>query len=152
VAIEPYPNAVLSAGVPGVQLRAVPLEAVPLQDFAALGENDILFIDSTHVLRIGGDVQYEILELLPRLRPGVNVHVHDIFLPAEYPRRWVMEHRRFWTEQYVLQAFLAFNDAFRITWGSGFMHLRHPDLLAEAFPSYRRPEIGPGSLWMRRVR
>lgn len=152
VAIEPYPSRLLAAGVPGVKLRPVEVQAVPLSDFEALGEGDILFIDSTHVLAIGGDVKYELLEILPRLRPGVSVHLHDIFIPAEYPEAWVKDFRWFWNEQYAVQAFLAFNDAFRVTWSSAYMHLERPELLERAFPSYDRTATSPGSLWLRRVR
>lgn len=80
------------------------LEEVNLSLFRSLKENDILFIDSTHVLKIGNDVYLEYLEILPRLRKGVIVHVHDIFLPCEYPKEWVLNLRRFWNEQYLLQA------------------------------------------------
>jgi predicted O-methyltransferase YrrM len=150
-AIEPFPSAMLRAGVPGVELRAVPLQSVALSEFEALCQDDILFIDSSHVLKIGGDVQYEFLEILPRLARGVTVHVHDIFLPAEYPKAWVLGEHRFWTEQYLLQAFLAFNAAFKVIWAGHFMHGRHPEKLAAAFPSYDPARAMPGSFWMRRV-
>ena len=114
--------------------------------------HDILFIDSSHVLRIGGDVQYEYLEILPRLARGVIVHSHDIFLPAEYPRHWVLEEHKFWTEQYLLQAFLAFNDSFEVLWAGSYMHLKHPEKLEEAFSSYKRERTLPGSFWMRKVK
>ncbi|AKF86209.1 Methyltransferase domain-containing protein [Myxococcus fulvus] len=154
VAFEPYPSEVLRAGFPGLT-RLEPLKAqdIPYSEVERLEENDILFIDSSHVLKVGSDVQVEFLELLPRLKKGVVVHVHDIFLPAEYPRAWVLEHRRFWTEQYLLQAFLSFNDSFEVLWGSSFMHLTHPERLRQAFPSYRgAPEDWPGSFWLRRVK
>lgn len=152
-AIEPHPNDYLKAGFPGLdELLPVAVQEVPLARFEALQENDILFIDSSHVLRIGSDVQFEFLEVLPRLRPGVLVHVHDIFLPAEYPRPWVMEQRRFWNEQYLLQAFLAFNTAFEVVLACSHLHLAHPEALERAFPSYAREREWPGSFWMRRVR
>jgi hypothetical protein len=153
VAIEPYPNAVLCGGIPGLsRLRDEELQRIPLAELIDLDENDILFIDSTHVLRIGSDVQYEFLEILPRLRKGVLVHVHDVFLPAEYPREWVMRERRFWNEQYLLQAFLAFNEAFEVVWAGSYMHVRHPDVLERTFQSYRRDRCWPGSFWMRKLR
>ena len=81
-AIEPYPNSTLKNGFPGLTaLIQKPLEEVDLDLFLGLEENDILFIDSTHVLKIGGDVKYEYLEILPRLKKGVIVHIHDIFFP-----------------------------------------------------------------------
>jgi hypothetical protein len=153
VAVEPYPAPALKQGFPGLgQLVEQKVEEVPLETFAQLGENDILFIDSSHVLAIGNDVHYEYLELLPRLNKGVIVHIHDIFLPTEYPRQWVMEHRRFWTEQYLLQAFLAFNDSFEVLWGGNWMRVNRPDRLQAAFNSYLPSETLPGSFWMRKVR
>src|SRR6266536_3777078 len=113
VVIDPYPLDPIRRGFPGLsRLIAEPVEKVDLAVFDALDANDILFIDTSHVLRIGGDVQYEFLEVMPRLKPGVIVHLHDIFLPAEYPRDWIMRDRLFFTEQYLLQAFLAFNHEF----------------------------------------
>lgn len=147
---DPFPRATVQMGVPGVsRLIKEPVQRVPLESFEGLGANDILFVDSSHVLQIGSDVQYEFLEVIPRLRPGVVVHVHDIFLPAEYPREWVMQEHRFWTEQYLLQAFLAFNREFEVLWAGSHMHLTHPSELQTAFSSYGR-QRDPGSFWMRR--
>ena len=150
--IEPYAPKLFREGFPGLsRLIDLPVQKVPLAELTSLGENDVLFIDSTHVLRIGSDVQYEYLEILPRIPKGVLVHVHDIFLPSEYPRRWVREQRLFWTEQYVLQAFLAFNSAFEILWAGSWMHVHRPEVLERAFAAYRRDRVLPGSFWMRRV-
>jgi SAM-dependent methyltransferase len=148
---DPYPHEVVRDGVPGLT-RLIPAAAqdLPTEEFDRLRRNDILFIDSSHVLKIDSDVQRLYLDVLPRLAPGVLVHVHDIFLPREYPREWVMELRRFWTEQYLLQAFLAFNTAWEVLWAGSYMHLRHPDLLEAAFPSYDRRRRWPGSFWLRR--
>ena len=152
VAFEPSPNKNLREGFPNLSRLVVSnVEDVPLTVFQELQENDILFLDSSHVVRIGGDVQYEFLEILPNLKPGVIVHVHDIFLPAEYPRNLVMQQRRFFSEQYLLQAFLTFNCKFQVLWASSFMHLNHPDLLERAFNSYHRESRWPGSFWMRRT-
>ena len=153
IACEPYPNEVLKAGFPGLtRLLTTEVEKLPLSDFEKLQENDILFIDSSHILRIGGDVYYEFLEILPRLKKGVVVHIHDIFSPSEYPREWVMDEHTFCTEQYLLQAFLAFNDSFEVLWGGHYMHLNHPDKLEKAFSSYRREGKSPRSFWIRRIR
>jgi predicted O-methyltransferase YrrM len=149
-AVDPYPNAVIAGGVEGLtRLLEQPVQQVALEEFLRLGEGDVLFIDSSHVLAVGSDVQYLFLEVIPRLAPGVVVHVHDIFLPREYPKAWVVDERRFWSEQYVLQAFLAFNDSWEVLWGGSHMHEHHPDELAMAFPSYDRGVL-PDSLWMRR--
>jgi len=155
--IDPFPNQVIRAGLPGLfELKTCRVQDVPLDVFEALEENDILFIDSSHVVHLDSDVRYQILDILPRIAKGVLVHFHDIFLPNEYPRRWVYELRRFWNEQYFLQAFLAFNGAFEVLWAGAYMHAHHPDRLAAAFASYRRRRgdvewIGPGSFWLRRV-
>jgi len=151
IAIDPYPNPMLKAGFPGLS-RVIKDEVqdLPLELFTSLGRNDILFIDSSHILRIGSDVQYEYLEVVPRLAPGVTVHFHDIFLPSEYPRDIIFKGFQFPNEQYLVQAFLAFNSAFEILWAGSFMHLTQPDALESAFASYSRATRWPGSLWVRR--
>ena len=99
----------LPGWVPGLTtLISSRVEEASLDLFLGLEENDVLFIDSSHVARTGGDVTLLFLEVLPRLQPGVVVQVHDVFLPFEYPRDWVMDSLRFWNEQYLLQAFFAF--------------------------------------------
>jgi Methyltransferase domain len=150
--VEPYPSDVLRRGVPGLaRLIATKLEDVDVTLFTSLAANDILFIDSSHVLRIGNDVYYEYLHILPQMAPGVFVHVHDIFLPFEYPRQWVMDEYRFWTEQYLLQAFLMFNHSFKVVWGGSYMHHKYGDKLRGAFRSYNPEAVLPGSFWMQRV-
>jgi hypothetical protein len=159
-AIEPYPNDTLKKGFPGLTaLIDKPLESVDLDFFTSMEANDILFIDSTHVLKIGGDVKYEYLEILPRLPNGVIVHSHDIFFPTEYPKSWVLDNHWFWTEQYLLQAFLAFNNAFEILWAGQYMNRKYPKELKHVFSSYTdssiddlkiNPSLDAGSLWIRR--
>lgn len=153
VAIEPYPNKILKDGFPGLS-RLIPTEVqnMPVSEFKKLSANDILFIDSSHVLRTGNDVQYEYLDILPVLDKGVIVHVHDIFLPAEYPKRWILQEHKFWTEQYLLQAFLAFNESYEVLWAGSYMHLTHPEKLELAFSSYCRQETWPGSFWFKKVK
>lgn len=154
-AIEPYPHAFVRDAVAAdehADMLDQQVQGLPLQLFSSLEAGDILFIDSSHVLRIGSDVQYEFLEVLPRLQAGVLVHVHDIFLPGEYPRDWVFgpEHR-FWNEQYLLQAYLIGNARTEVAWGSSWMHRRHPEALEKAIPSYDRETRFPGSFWFRTV-
>lgn len=151
-AFEPYPKRFLRKGFPGLsELIQQRIQDVPLSEFDRLEANDILFIDSSHVLKIGSDVQYLYLEVLPRLKNGVVVHIHDIFMPAEYPRSWIFRDYHFWTEQYLLQAFLMFNRAFEVLWAGNFMNLNHPDLLESAFPTYIRGKRSLGSFWMRKT-
>ena len=117
VAFEPYPSEALRRGAPGVS-RVVErrLQDVPLETFGELSDGDVLFIDSSHVVAPGSDVCLELLEIVPRVKRGVLVHLHDIFFPHEYPRRWLLDNHYFWTEQYLLHAFLSFNSAFRVLW------------------------------------
>ena len=150
VSIDPYPKMELMAGLPGLtRLIREKAENVEPDFFSQLEAGDILFIDSSHVVRTGGEINFLYLEVLPRLKPGVLVHVHDIFLPREYPRDWFFRLRHSWTEQYLLQAFLIFNRAYSVTWCSQFMHLRYPRELKLAFPGYDESSL-PASFWMRR--
>ncbi len=153
VAIEPHPNRVLKNGFLGLaRIMAVNVQDVPLEEFTKLEKNDFLFIDSSHVLSIGSDVQYEFLHIIPRLNKGVIIHFHDIYFPAEYPREYIFKKRWFWNEQYILQAFLSFNESFELLWAGSFMHLNYPDKLEAAFSSYRRNETWPGSFWIQKIK
>jgi hypothetical protein len=132
------------------ELRTVGVETVPVSFFDSLKSGDILFIDSSHMGRLGSDVNVEFLEILPRLNPGVFVHVHDIFLPYEYPRYWVDHFCWFYNEQYYLQLFLQHNADWEVLYAGSWLHHRHSDRLAAAFGHYNKPEVLPGSFWMRR--
>ncbi len=148
--IEPYEMPWLEQlGVDEVIRKKV--EDVDPQFFDELEAGDILFIDSSHVLRTAGDVFVEYLHILPNLKPGVLVHIHDIFLPYEYPRQWLVEERRFWTEQYLLQAFLVCNREFEILSAVHWLAREHKELLAEVCPAYDKLGGAPGSFWIRRI-
>ena len=154
IVVEPYPGEMLRRGFPGMsRLVKAKVQDADFDLFASLEAGDILFIDSSHVLRMGGDVQYEYLEILPRLKPGVLVHVHDISLPKSYPRVY-FEGGMYWNEQYLLQAFLAFNSRFEVIWPGNHMMLRYPDEVCSAFPEYFEmrklyPQSEPTGFWMR---
>ena len=148
--IEPYPLPFLKEELPGLSgLRQEYFQNVPLSEFEGLGVNDILFIDSSHVSKIGSDVNHLFFHVLPRLNPGVIVHVHDIFLPWEVSREWVREKHIFWNEQYLLLAFLLFNTAYEVLLGNQFLAREHDREFSDAFPRVR--PAGGGSFWMRRV-
>lgn len=152
MAIEPYPGKRLPHKLPGLsKIISKKVQDVPVEFFLQLKRDDILFIDSSHVLRIGSDVQYEYLEILPRLNKGVIIHIHDMFFPREYPKKWIFEYRKFWNEQYLVQAFLMFNPNFEIIWSGANMSLRCSDQLAKAISSYT-PDKTPGSLWLRKIK
>lgn len=156
IAIEPYPNHSLKKGFPGLsRLIQNKVEEVDINLFSHLEDRDILFIDSSHVVRIGGDVIFLYLEVLPRLKKGVVVHIHDIFFPKHYPKDWVLRNHRFWTEQYLLQAFLTYNTQFEVLWCGSYIYLKYLEQLKSLFP----PPKGFGlhdnyfssSFWMRKT-
>jgi len=151
ICIEPYPNPTLRS-LPGIQqLLEQPVQQAPLSLFTSLQAGDILFIDSTHTVKIGSDVNYLVLEVLPRLQPGVWVHFHDIFLPREYPQEWITQTLMFSNEQYLLQAFLAFNSAFEVEFSSAYLTVKFAQRLSEQFGGFLRWNEGC-SLWLRKMR
>jgi hypothetical protein len=150
--IEPYPMAFLRDGVPGVtRLLAEKVQNVALSEFAALQAGDILFIDSSHVAKTGSDVNFLYFEVLPRLASGVRIHIHDIFLPHDYPRKWVIDQNRSWNEQYLLRALLMFSTAFRVVFGCNNAHSRFPELLRSALALPNGRIFGGGSFWIERM-
>jgi hypothetical protein len=156
---------------PSVSTEVIPrpVQEIDLDLFSSLDEGDILFLDSSHVVRVGSDVVYEYLEILPRVRKGVLIHAHDIFLPCDYPLSWVVDNLSFWNEQYLLLAFLSFNSSFEVLWSSSGMQLFHPRVLEKTIPHWRGSHrklpkdfrrfvpsldgerIWPSSFWMRRA-
>jgi predicted O-methyltransferase YrrM len=149
VCIEPNPGEVLKKGfsIPST-LIAKKVEDVEPELFQTLNENDILFIDSTHIVKIGGDVNFLFLQVIPELKPGVIIHVHDIFLPNEYRRDYVIDRLNFWTEQYLLQAFLSFNNEFEILLANSYLESKYKDQMRKTFP--KSNWWGGGSIWFRR--
>jgi hypothetical protein len=132
-----------------------PVETMELDIFASLEENDILFIDSSHVCKIGSDVNFEILEILPRLKKGVLIHFHDIPLPSEYPKIYATNprFRVFWTESYLLQAFLICNSDFEIILPMSYVQTHCLERLKMAFPHSLKTDFGwaSGSFWIKRT-
>lgn len=149
--VDPYPQDFVAAGVDGISnLVEQPIEEMPLDFFAELEGGDVLFIDSTHTVKTGSDVVYLFGEVLPRLAPGVVIHIHDIFLPGEYPPQWVLAGWA-WNEQYLVQSFLAFNQEFEVVLSVGWLAHRHPEVIEAAVPGFERFYPGRGgSLWIRR--
>jgi predicted O-methyltransferase YrrM len=123
--IEPYPKLLYSLlrenDLDSCKIFDTKVQNVSLQEFSKLKENDILFIDSSHVSKTGSDVNFEIFNILPNLNSGVIIHFHDVFYPFEYPKEWVLEGRN-WNEDYLLRAFLSYNNAFEILLFSQFIH------------------------------
>jgi hypothetical protein len=145
---DPYPNDHLAGTPMALTASLTPAEQVPDSVFSSLGDGDILFVDTTHTVRIGGDVVSIVLDSLPLLNPGVLVHFHDIPMPYEYSRG-LIDNGFYWAEQYLLQAFLAFNESFRVRAGLRALSLERRDELAELIPSI--VEGAPISLWLERI-
>ena len=148
--IEPYEMPWLEqCGATVVRER---VETVDLSLFDRLEAGDILFIDSSHVLRPGGDVLREYQEIIPRLAPHVLIHVHDIFTPREYPEEWLRNERRLWNEQYLVEAFLAYNTEFEMILALNWLKHHHFEALAAACPMLAlHPQYEPRALWFRRA-
>ena len=148
VCIDPWPREFISRGIPNIEFIRQKAEDLDLNLFQQLQPNDLLFVDSSHVIRTAGDVCFNILEVLPRLTKGVIVHFHDIFLPFDYPKEWILERHLFWTEQYLLHAYLAENDHTEVLFANNFISKKYPEEVRQAFPNALW--IGGGSFWIRK--
>lgn len=148
--VEPYPERLLTllddADRDRCRLVRSPVQDVPMDTFTSLGDGDLLFIDSTHVSKVGSDVNWLVFEVLPRLADGVVVHFHDIFWPFEYPQAWLREGRG-WTENYLLRAFLSYNERFRVLLFNSWVWHAEPELRA-TLPTTN--EV-PGGIWLRKL-
>jgi len=151
VSYDPYPRQhVLGSTASGPTLEQISATDLPLSTFTDLDVGDVLFVDTTHTVKLASDVNFIVLDVLPRLRPGVVVHFHDIFLPWEYPKVWFSDMGYFWNEQYLLQAFLAFNAGFQIVIPAQAVAREHPKRLQHVIPSFATG-ASPASMWIMRV-
>lgn len=149
VSNDPYERGLVDRGLPGLaEITDRAAQDIPVEDFAHLQNEDILFVDTTHVVKLGSDVNHVILEVLPTLAPGVIVHFHDIWLPDEYHRALTEILGQHWTEQYLLQAFLSGNARYEVLCATHAVATRHPDRFQAAIPGYTG-ENYPSSFWLR---
>jgi len=157
ICIEPYPSDFLKklAATGGITLIANKLQNIEVGLFDSLNENDILFIDSSHVLKLDSDVMYYMTSIFPRLRKGVLIHIHDIFFPNDYPLDWLKE-GRFWNEQYFLYAFLQYNTKFKIEFCNSYTGVKYKDHLEviqrnsyEIKHKFCGGVYSGGSIWLR---
>jgi predicted O-methyltransferase YrrM len=132
--IDPAPSAALT-NFAGVELVRAEVQTVPLSLFSELGERDLLFVDSSHTVRPGSDVNFLILEVLPRLKRGVLVHFHDIFLPYDYQRNVLQTYFQ-WMETSLLRAYLMDNSRASVLFCLSQLHYDCPEVLREVFPEY----------------
>jgi len=149
--IEPYPNKILKSGLPNLDNLVTDfVQNVELDEFKKLNENDILFIDSSHIVDIGSDVNYLILHVIPELNPGVLIHFHDFFFPYEYHKEWVLKRKLFWNEMYFIWAFLISNYDYDILLSNYYMIRNHFDIFQKSFPFLQKTSGGAGSLWIKK--
>lgn len=149
--IEPYPerlNSLLNENDKNKDLIILSdVQAVSLDKFKKLQSGDILFVDSTHVVKTGSDVNYILFEILPILQSGVLIHFHDVFHPFEYPKNWVFEGRN-WNEDYFLKAFLMYNTNFKIRLFSDYLHIFHEKVFRTMPLCYKNKG---GNIWIEKT-
>ena len=148
--IEPFPDRLNSLINDNDRLSTTIIEKnvqdIELGIFEKLNVGDILFVDSTHIVKTGSDVNFILFEIMPRLKSGVLIHFHDIAYPFEYPKEWVFMGRN-WNENYFLKAFLMYNNEFEIILFSSYLHTHHKDVFEEMPLCYKN---GGGNLWLRK--
>lgn len=152
--VEPYPDRLYSLmstqDKENTTIHEKTIQSIPLETFSQLGENDILFIDSTHISKAGSDVNRAIFDILPRLNKGVLIHFHDIFYPFEYPEHWVLGWSGFgWNETYLLKAFLMHNPDFKVELFNTYLEYFHEDWFKENMPKCLLNR--GGSIWIRKI-
>lgn len=147
------PHAALWLEELGINVIRQRVENLGAEFFDSLGENDVLFIDSSHIIRPQGNVLFLYLEVLPRLRPGVVTHVHDIFSPRDYKKSWIVQKKRFWNEQYLVEAFLSMNVGFEVLLAANYLAHHEPEIFGSRAPVFREQSSfrEPGSLYIRRI-
>jgi len=150
--IDPHPELLRSLSKKDdesrVTLIAAKLQDVDLAIFRGLDENDILFIDSTHVSKVGSDVNRIFFDVLPLLKSGVHIHFHDVFYPFEYPKEWIYQGRA-WNESYLLRSFLQYNYAFRVVLFNTYLGQFYEDTFREEMPLCLKNR--GGSIWIKRI-
>jgi hypothetical protein len=149
--VEPYP-ALLNSLIGTTTLKAhiIPsrVQDAPLPIFESLQAGDVLFIDSTHIMKTGSDVCFELFEILPRLNKGVIVHIHDMFWPFEYPRRWAVDDNRSWNEIYAIRVMLTETKRWKVLFFNDYFAKVASSQIATDFPDFLKNS--GGALWLQR--
>lgn len=150
IVIEPFENPWLEKL--DVQVIRAQLQECELSIFENLQANDILFFDTSHVIRPQGEVLFLMFSVLGRLNDGVLIHFHDIRTPKDYIERWVLEEQRLWTEQYFIEAFLVDNPKYEVIGAVHYMWRHYPEAVGDKCPILATmPLKNPGSFWIRRL-
>lgn len=147
ICIEPYEMPWLAELE--VNLKRELVENIRPSFFEALETGDFLFIDSSHIIRPQGDVLFEYLELLPVIKPGVIIHIHDIFSPKDYPDGWIFDEHRMWNEQYLLEAILSSSSQYRVIGAVNYLSHSFREEFKEKFPVFAMQQgKEPGAFWI----
>jgi predicted O-methyltransferase YrrM len=150
--IEPFPGRLLTLlneqDRKKHKLFSSQVQGVSLDHFTSLQDNDVLFVDSSHVSKAGSDLNHIVFDILPILKPGVLIHFHDISYPFEYPKEWILRGRA-WNESYLLRAFLQYNSKFKIALFNTFLEYYHEDWFRENMPDCLINR--GGSIWLRKL-
>jgi hypothetical protein len=146
-AVDPFPREFVRRNDLDIELISQPVEQIDLELFRSLRKDDVLFVDSSHVVRGGGDVNWIVFNILPQLSSGVLVHFHDIHFPFDYPRELIARRNVYWTEQYLLHAYLLRNQADEILFGTRYAAHHFRREMALAFP--RATRLDGASFWLR---
>lgn len=148
--IEPYPREYFKERFEkmGGYINKL-VQEVPVSIFDGLSNNDILFIDTSHIAKYGSDVNYIYFHILPRVSSGCYIHIHDIFIPNEYHEKWILDDKLFFNEQYLVMAFLMYNNEFQVRIAAQYLSQKYRDRLNRLFPRFK-PYFSPGCLWLQR--
>ena len=147
VCVEPYEQPWLEK-FPKIKLIRDKVENLDVKIFQDLEAGDLLFIDSSHMIRPQGDVVHEYLSIIPSLKKGVFVHIHDIFTPHDYLDEWVKSDVLFWNEQYLLEALLTGNSALKVVASLNMLKHRYYDELKNVCP-FLTESREPGSFYLK---
>ncbi len=152
VCIEPYEFKWLET-LPDIEVIRTRVELVDKEIFGGLASGDLLFIDSSHIIRPQGDVLSEILEILPALSPGVYIHFHDVFSPSDYPEEWVLGCLWYWNEQYLLEALLTGSNMFQVVGALNYLKAKYPSELSRSLPVFalNQSKCSLGSFYIQRI-
>ena len=126
-----------------------PIQEVSLDYFKTMSANDIVFIDTSHIMKYGSDVNYLYFHIIPLIGSGCYVHIHDIFIPSDYPEYWIIQNDMFYSEQYLVMAFIMYNHDFQITLAAQYLSQKYHGKLESLFTRFE-PNFSPGSLWLQR--
>jgi hypothetical protein len=149
ICVEPFENVALLE-LNKVEIIKKKIEDIDIEEIKKLTKGDLLFIDSSHIIRPQGDILFEYLEILPNLAVGVNIHIHDIFTPCDYPKNMIQKEIRFWNEQYILESILLNSDNYEVIAPLNYLKNESLDELSKICP-HMEIDFEPGSIYLKKI-